>query len=94
MANDAWLDDILEEMGWPNGVRVDWLRTKAVANGENDSDVRRKLGNALGRCGYVMYKNPALKDGRWKIGDKKVTVYARAGCPDFDPVSVLFNEPF
>lgn len=94
MAGDHWLDDILDELGHPDGVRADWIVTRAVAMGEKDADVKRKLSNAIGRVGYVMYKNPAVKDGRWKINGKKVTVYVKAGVADYDPTAQLDKEPF
>ena len=94
MAGDHWLDDILDELGHPDGVRADWIVTRAVAMGEKDADIKRKLSNAIGRVGYVMYKNPAVKDGRWKINGKKVTVYVKAGVANYDPTAQLDKEPF
>lgn len=95
MTGDQWLDDILDELGDPVGVRADWIITKAVAAGEKDADVKRKLGNAIGRVGYTLFKNKAIKDGRWKIGGKKVTVYVKQGTPEsYDPTKQLEQEPF
>jgi len=95
MSGDQWLDDIIDELGEPDGLRADWLITKAVAMGEKDADVKRKLANSIGRLGYVLFKNPNIKDGRWKIGGKKVTVYVKAGTPsNYDPTVALGQEPF
>lgn len=95
MSGDQWLDDIIDELGEPQGLRADWLITKAVAAGEKDGDVKRKLANSIGRLGYVLFKNPNIKDGRWKIGGKKVTVYVKMGTPaDYDPTVHLGQEPF
>ncbi len=95
MTGDQWLDDILEEMKYPIGVRADWIVTKAVSAGEKDMEIRRRLANSIGRLGYVFFKNPAMADGRWKIGAKKVTVYVKAGTPvTFNPESALSSEPF
>jgi len=99
MTGDQWLDDILDELGDPIGVRADWIITKAVAAGEKDADVKRKLGNAIGRVGYTLFKNKAMKDGRWKIGGKKVTVYVKQGTPEsYDPTkqlgAILMFDPF
>lgn len=95
MTGDQWLDDILDELGDPIGVRADWIITKAVAAGEKDADVKRKLGNAIGRVGYTLFKNKAMKDGRWKIGGKKVTVYVKQGTTEnYDPTTMLTQEPF
>ena len=95
LSGDQWLDDILDELGDPKAVRADWIITKAIAAGEKDADVKRKLGNSIGRLGYVLLKNPSVKDGRWKINGKKVTVYVQVGTPaDFDPTTALSQEPF
>ena len=95
MSGDQWLDDIIDELGEPIGLRADWIITKAVAAGEKDSDVKRKLSNSIGRLGYTLFKNPNSKDGRWKINAKKVTVYVKVGTPQsFDPISTLAQEPF
>ena len=95
MTGDQWLDDILDELGDPIGVRADWIITKAVAQGEKDADVKRKLSNAIGRAGYALFKNPGVKDGRWKINGKKVTVYVKQGTPEsYDPTKQLEQEPF
>lgn len=95
MSGDHWLEDILDDMGGPVGVRADWIVSKAVGNGEKEMDVRRKLGNAIGRFDYQMFRCPTTKDGRWKISGKNVTVYVKNGTPsDYDPVSELAKKPF
>ena len=95
LTGDQWLDDILDEMGHPTGVRADWVITKAVAAGEKDADVKRKLSNAIGRLGYTIFRKPSTKDGRWKLGGKNVTVYVKVGTPgNFDPEKELGQEPF
>lgn len=95
MVGDQWLDDILDEFGNPQGVRSDWIVTKAVAAGDKEGEVKRKLANSLGRLNYVLFKNPNVKDGRWKINGKKVSVYVLSGTPaTYDPVQELANDPF
>jgi len=95
MSNDHWLDDILDELERPEAVRADWIVTKAVAMGEKDMEVKRKLSNAIGRIGYTIFKNPATKDGRWKIKGKNVTVYVKVGTPStYNPVTELDKDPF
>jgi hypothetical protein len=94
MSGDEWLDDILDEMGNPAAVRSDWITAKAIAAGEKDGNVRRKMANAMGRLGYTMLRSHTA-DGRWKIGKKKVVVYAKPGLPEtFDPIKELAKEPF
>lgn len=94
MSGDQWLDDILDELGNPIAVRSDWITTKAIANGEKDGNVRRRMAPSMGRLGYSMVRSTA-KDGRWRIGSKKVVVYAKPGLPeDWDPINELDKEPF
>lgn len=94
LSSDQWLDDIIDNLNSPQAVRSDWIMTKAVAAGEKDYNVRRKMGNSMGRLGYAVLRSPN-KDGRWKIGNKKVTVYVKPGLPkDYDPVKELVVDPF
>ncbi|NJA88064.1 hypothetical protein HCX48_02355 [Rhodocyclus tenuis] len=95
MSGDHWLDDIIDELGSPVGVRADWIIQRAVSEGEKEGDVRNRLGKSITRLGYVSFRNPHLKDGRWKIGGKKVVVYVKQGTPlDYDPTLELNKEPF
>lgn len=94
MGGDQWLDDIIDSMNNPIAIRSDWIMTRAIANGEKDTAIRRKISNAMGRQGYTMLRSN-YKDGRWKIGGKKVTVYVKPGLPEtFDPIKELSSEPF
>lgn len=94
MHGDQWLDDVLDDMGYNKAVRSDWVITKAVANGEKELDVKRKLTNSMARSGYQLHRS-ARKDGRWKIGTKIVTVYVRSGTPkEYDPTEDLQHEAF
>jgi hypothetical protein len=45
------------------------------------SKSRRAIPHRLERCGYVPVKNPAAKDGVWKINGKREWIYARAELP-------------
>jgi len=95
LTNDQWLDDIIDVLDEPVGVRADWILTKAEAAGEKVADVKRKLSNAIGRLGYTIFRNPKTKDGRWRLEGKKVTVYVKAGTPaNYNPIKELSKEPF
>lgn len=95
LANDQWLDDIIDELGEPIGVRADWIIQRAVAQGEKEPDIKRKLANSIARIGYSMFRNPTYQDGRWKINGKKVTVYVKTGTPaSFNPITELAKELF
>lgn len=98
MVIDQWLVDILDDIGRPKAIRGDAIEAKAVAAGEKPESVRRRVGNAMARAGYATLRKPSVKDGRWRIGGKNVTVYVRVGAPgldDFDPERDLAQqEPF
>lgn len=95
LSTDAWLDDILEELGWPVGVRADTIVTKAEEAGENRNTIKQKMSSAIGRIGYICYKNPDMKDGRWRIGGKKVMVYVKSGTScNYNPSHELNKEVF
>ena len=81
LASDYWLDDLLDFLGYPSLVRADWLIDRAVAMGEKKGDVYRKFGPTMGRAGYVMYRNPSDKDGRWKINGRGRFIWAKVGTP-------------
>lgn len=90
MSSDSWLVDIIDDLGNPTGIRGDTIMTKAVATGEKEGDIRRKMNNAIGRCGYISFKNTKTKDGRWKIDGKNIAVYVKVGTPkDYNPVEQL-----
>lgn len=94
MSGDQWIDDIITELGNPMAVRSDWISKMAQAEGEKAGNVRRKMGVCIGRLGYTLLKSKN-RDGRWKIGNKKVVVYALPGLPkDYDPVKELDKEAF
>ncbi len=95
LSSDDWLDDIIESLGNPTGIRVDWVLTKAEAAGEKVADVKRKVGTAFGRLGYTLFRNPNNSSGRWSFSGKKVMVYVKNGTPSsYDPVAELAHELF
>lgn len=94
MAPDHWLIDILDDLGWPDGVRYDALMAKARAVGETEADVRRKMSFTLFRNGYEACMNPTSVDGRWKFSRKATTVYIKKGVVGFDPIKELSVDGF
>ena len=95
MMSDAWLSDIIEEMGSPEFIREDWILTKAVANGEKEEKVKSKLVNTINRLDYAAYRNHASRHGRWLINGKNVTIFAKVGTPvGKDPTTICAQEPF
>lgn len=75
------LADILDVLDNPAAVTLG--RITGHAEGEfgdwlKDRRNRRIIPHRLERCGYVPVRNPDdLRDGQWKIGGKRQTVYAR-----------------
>jgi len=81
MTGDAWLEDIIEELGSPTFIREDTIVTMAIAAGERDDKIKPKLLNALNRMGYTLYRNQKVKSGRWEFESKRFIIYAKVGTP-------------
>jgi len=79
MTGDHWLDDILASLNYPDLIRGDLIYQKAVANGEKEGEIKRKIANAIGRLDYSICRSQKTKDGRWKIDGKNVTVFMKNG---------------
>lgn len=95
MTGDQWLEDILDELGGPVGVRLDWVVAKATVAGEKATGLKQRVMNCLGRLGYVMLRKPKIPDGRWEIKGKKTAVYVKAGTSvEYDPCTELVAEAF
>jgi hypothetical protein len=79
-AEAAELTDLLEEMGWPEAVYPSQLATHAsdeLRVWMNDRKTRHLVGKRLDDCDYAPVSNPDTKDGLWKVGGKRQTIYAR-----------------
>lgn len=86
MVGDAWLQDVLDQLGTPTVVRADWILELATQDGAmKTAEARGKLSMAIGRAGYMLHRNPQIADGRWKFNKKQVIVYKKA---DADPEAV------
>lgn len=76
LSGDAWMIDIIAELGEPVALRGDWVYQKAMSGGEKASGgLNKKITYALDRLGYVHYHNNKSKDGRWKINGVWRAVY-------------------
>jgi hypothetical protein len=77
----AELTDLLEEMGWPDAVTPTQLSLHTHNDDlrvwMNDRKTRHLLGKRMVDCDYEPVTNPDTKDGLWKVGGKRQTVYAR-----------------
>jgi hypothetical protein len=97
MSTDEWLVDILDDLqdletksgrGALVAVRGDVIIQKAEGVGEKIGEVKRKMGAAMGRSGYQVYRNKGRADGRWSLGGRRTTVYINELAEDgFDPTN-------
>ena len=95
MEGDHWLIDVLEACEWPAAIVAGKIITMAVANGEKEMDVRRKLGHSIGRVGYTIRHNPDHKQGRWKVEGKSCIIYVKAGTDrSLDPRNLISGAGF
>jgi hypothetical protein len=75
------LADALDELGNPNVVTLDMIRREAIGSicdWLSDRKTARQIPHRMGECGYVPVRNEAAKDGQWRIGGKRQSVYAKA----------------
>jgi hypothetical protein len=81
---ESELAELLEEMGSPAAVTIAQLRESADLRhmyGIKDflagAATRRQIPHRMAECGYDIVPNDAAKDGRWVVGHRRETVYAR-----------------
>jgi len=81
---DAELADVIDALGQPKAVTLDTIRTRALSMGRGEfafwlGDRRnaRKVPYRLEECGYVRVDNPDAKDGVFKVGGRRMAIYAR-----------------
>lgn len=95
MTSDHWLSDILDALGNPDGVRLDWITEKAISAGEQSKGLAGRIPPALNRIGYSPLNNISARDGRWKIGKRAVVVFVKPEVlATFDPLKELDKELF
>jgi hypothetical protein len=85
---DAELQDTLDKMGNPNATTLNQVKTWATGEFSvwiADRKNRRVIPHRLERCGYAPVRNDYAKDGLWKIGEARQTIYAKSdlsrNCP-------------
>lgn len=83
--DDAELAGMIAQIGTPDVVTVEELREAArnrqltsVSDFLTDRRTKRQVPHALERAGYVPCINQNAADGRWKIGMRRETVYAKS----------------
>jgi hypothetical protein len=78
---DSEMADVLDRLGNPDAVTL--TRVADHADGDfaiwlRDRKNYKKVGYRFEVCGYAAVRNQNVKDGLWKLGDKRQTVYAKA----------------
>jgi hypothetical protein len=83
-AENAELADLLDGLGRPPVVTLERLireaeskQMTAFVEWVKDPKTRRIIGHRLESCDYVAVRNPDAKDGQFKIGERRKTVYGR-----------------
>ncbi|RLP22478.1 hypothetical protein D8676_24040 [Mesorhizobium sp. YM1C-6-2] len=74
---DAELVDALEGLGDKDAVIISDLMQHRVGRELGDLASRRKVPHRMGAVGYVIVRNPAAKDGLWKLNGKRQAIYGR-----------------
>ena len=79
---DAELADLLDQMKNPDAVTLAMIREHGELNSSpdfgawlNDRRNRRQIPHRMEEAGYEVFRNPGAKDGLWKIGGKRQSVY-------------------
>jgi hypothetical protein len=81
---DAELADVIDALGNPDVLTLGQLIDRAVETGAAAAEWlmerknRRSIPHRMERCGYVPVRNPDADDGRWKLQDKRLVIYAKA----------------
>jgi hypothetical protein len=81
-SEEGELADVIDLLGNPKALTLDDLIAKTVLNHSlaewlKDRKNRRNIPYRLEACEYEPQPNPDAKDGLWKIGDKRQTVYVQ-----------------
>jgi hypothetical protein len=77
---DAELNDALDELGRPNAVTLRSIALRAdndFAIWLSDRKNARRVPHRMEECGYIPVRNPAAKDGLWKVSGRRQAIYAK-----------------
>lgn len=91
-SSDDWLDDLLNEMGYPTFVSVEGLSELAEAKGYDRLKVAKRITACLPRQKYRLHR--CGSDVRWKIDGKKYRVYSKEGTDKHEVPSLSFSAVF
>jgi hypothetical protein len=91
---DAELADVFDALEWPPIVTISQIAARAApgfAEWLQDRTNARRVPHRLEACGYAAVRNPAAKDGHWKIHGRRQVIYAKAELPLRDRIAAA-NE--
>jgi len=94
LVGDAWLDDILNDLNYPDHIGANIVISMAESKGMKAQEARAKLSNAMDRAGYSVNRNYASSDGRWIINRVKFIVYSKKEIDRVFDLEKLPKEPF
>lgn len=87
---DSELAQLVEELGNPPAVTVEMLLDRAQGAFRDwlaDRKNRRVIPHRFEQCDYVAVRNAGAKDGLWKIGSRRVVVYAQRRLNERDRIT-------
>jgi hypothetical protein len=82
--------DAIDLLGRPNALTLPQLLALADADFAlflRERKNAKRIPHRLEACGYVAVRNDATTDGRWKVGGKNQTIYAKAILPLRDRIA-------
>ena len=87
----AELADAIESMGSPPALTLEQLMWH-ITDAEfvaylKDRKHRRHIPHRLEECGYVPVRNKFAKDGQWKVGGKRRSVYVKRDLPPAEQIA-------
>lgn len=87
---DAELADVLEQLGDPDFTTLARIASQAdqdFCDWLKDRKNRRIIPHRFEACGYVPVRNPYAEDGLWKLGGRRMAVYAKSSIPLSDQIA-------
>ena len=85
------LSELLRVLGDPAAVTLEQLQHGTVdyefRKWLEDRTNRRRIAHRLEDCGYERIRNDVATDGRWEVGTRRVTIYAKAMLPVRDKMA-------
>ena len=87
---DAEMQDAIDALGTPDVLTLEQVASRAPSSFAEylcDRKNARRIPHRLEACGYVVVRNDAAKDGRWKINGRRQTIYGNTELPLRDRIA-------